>query len=434
MLNEKREFWEYSCPIPDPDALRNSAWEGERDTYTCDALDKVPQRLRFDKITDDLSGIRRALTIVARRALQGDPARLDFARNCLNLWCGFVTAQELSASDAEDAALVQALDGWLPRYLRLLRAYKLDDVLAALRDLQTDPWVKRMADSGWGDELAKTMSGSRITAKQLKELRETLEPLVLSGEKCPASVVKPLQAQCDSILKDNKSKLEDALQEILSMQLDGLVRNVKTAEKPDKMRRLLAGRKKDYQSPALMPEDESESDLHAVAFDAILADALDQGPLRELALVSTKYAARESLYQDVWMNKKKLTMDYAYFDEWEQQLMKLTAMVLLTRRPGMENGYPVPFSWTEADNYIGTNLKKKGVVERFGVGESDKTIQKIFKIETLSFGVCMMNMSDDWLQRCGWKLVEQSELSAYPGRLCFTDEEGLHPVPGEVGV
>ena len=86
MLNEKREFWEYSCPIPDPDALRESAWKGERVTYTCDALDKVPQRLRFDKITDDLSGIRRALTIVARRALQGDPARLDFARNCLNLW------------------------------------------------------------------------------------------------------------------------------------------------------------------------------------------------------------------------------------------------------------------------------------------------------------------------------------------------------------
>lgn len=409
MLNELREFSQYSAAIPNPDAHKDEAWAGKRNTYTDEAMRAVPQRLRYDHISDKLSGIRRALTIVARRALQGDSARIAFARDCLRLWCGFAAAEEVPApQDEADAALLRQLDGWLPRYLRLLRACKLDGVCAALAQFEANEFLQQ---------------GQRLA------VREPLKPLVLpqSGKAAP-SVQKICREQLDSILEDVKEHQNRAVHDPFKKQCKELLDAVGQADRCNDALRSLAARRKAYDSPVLQMEDESESDLYAVSFDAILADALDQGPLQHRVLVAGNCAGREALYADVWMNAKEMKEKFKHFREWEAQLMKLTAMVLLVRRADV--CYPVPFSVTDADNYIQTDVKDKGICSRFSFCGGE---QPIFRLETLSSGVCMLHMSDQWLQRGGWKLVERSALSEYPGRLYFSDEGGMQTVLAEAG-
>lgn len=396
MLNELAEFEQYTAVIPDPDADKADVWAGKCNTYTAADLDAVPQRLRYDGLSDNLSGIRRALTIIARGALSGDPARLDYARDCMRLWCGHVSVSELSAPDA----LQQTLDGWLPKYLRLLRAYKLNDVVQLIAQLE---------------------ESEALSSALCQDVRTALQTALFPPEaECSDGV-----GVCKALLEEDAPASAKLLQSA-----------VKPVDKLNAMRQRLVWRERDYQRPALQLEDESESDLYAVTFDAILADALDQGPLRDLALVSNQCTVRETLFADVWMNGKKMSRKFVHFPEWEQQLMKLTAMVLLSCRANVS--YPVPFNLTDADNYIGTDVKKKGICQRFGIGEEKSgqgEVEKrpIFTLETLSSGVCTLNMSAEWMDRGGWKLVERSAIFKYPGKLYFTDEEGMHIFPAEAG-
>ena len=388
MLNELAELEQYTAAIPDPDADKADVWAGKCSTYTAAGLDAVPQPLRYDRLADNLSGIRRAMTIVARGVLNGDPARLDYARDCLRLWCGHVSVSELAAPDA----LQQTLDGWLPKYLRLLRAYKLNDVVQLLAQLE---------------------ERGALSPAQCQEVRTALQTALF-----------PPEEECSEGAEVCKTLLEKTAPQFVKL----LQSAVKPVDRLNDMRRRLSWRRRDYQRPALQLADESESDLYAVTFDAVLADALDQGPLRRRALVSTKHIKSESLYADVWMNSRKMSQKFVHFSEWERQLMKLTAMVLLTRLPGAEKGYPVPFSLTDADHYIGTDVKKKGICQRFGLGESEKTKLPIFTLKTLSSGVCMLDMSDEWLQHGGWKIVDETELEQYPGALYYADGDGLQEV------
>lgn len=397
MLNELMEFAQYTAPIPDPDAAGAAVWAEKRDSYTDGGLDAVPQRLRYDELADNLSGIRRALTIVARGALKGKADRLPFAKNCLRLWCGYTSAQALPApEEKEDAALYAKLDGWLPRYLRLLRAYKLNDVVQSLSLMEREP---------------------AVPAALCQKVRTALQ-----------SALFPPETERSDAGRLCRALLEDALPQPLPDAARSLLRAIKPVDTLNAMRQRLLWRERDYERPALRVEDESESDLFAVTFDAILADALEQGPLRSMALVAAACGSPDALYADVWMNKKPMDRKYEHFPEWEQQLLKLTAMVMQTRRADVS--YPVPFNMTDADNEIGTDVKKKGVCQRFSFAKEKRPI---FTLETLSSGVCMLSVSDEWMERGGWRLVEKSERDRYAGALYFTEEDGLKTICAEVG-
>ena len=97
MLNEKIEFAEYTCPIK----------EG------------MPQRLTYLNITNGLSGVPRALKIIARYALFELGMNSAKAIDLLNAWCGFST-DTMEQTRIAYKEVFKKLENWLPKYLDYL--------------------------------------------------------------------------------------------------------------------------------------------------------------------------------------------------------------------------------------------------------------------------------------------------------------------------
>ena len=97
MLNEKIEFAEYTCRIKAG----------------------MPQRLTYLNITNGLSGVPRALKVIARYALFDLKMSNAGTIDLLNAWCGFHTdTMDETRSVYED--IFKQIENWLPRYMDYL--------------------------------------------------------------------------------------------------------------------------------------------------------------------------------------------------------------------------------------------------------------------------------------------------------------------------
>ena len=87
--------------------------------YTCDIGEGMPQRLTYLNITNGLSGVPRALKVIARYALYDLGMNPEQVVNLLNAWCGFeINTIEESKNDHSD--IFFRLQNWLPNYLEFL--------------------------------------------------------------------------------------------------------------------------------------------------------------------------------------------------------------------------------------------------------------------------------------------------------------------------
>lgn len=122
MLDEKIELEEYTCPIKE----------------------KMPQRLTYLNTTTGLSGVPRALKVIARHALYDLGMNPVETQDLLNAWCGFET-ETMEESKKEHKDIFEKVQNWLPNYLDFLgntdadHIAKINDTKAELCD-RKDTW------------------------------------------------------------------------------------------------------------------------------------------------------------------------------------------------------------------------------------------------------------------------------------------------------
>ena len=87
--------------------------------YTCDIKDEMPQRLTYLNITNGLSGVPRALKVLARYALFDLSLNNIQTVDLLNLWCGFET-ETMNDSRKANPEFFEKVNWWLPNYLEFL--------------------------------------------------------------------------------------------------------------------------------------------------------------------------------------------------------------------------------------------------------------------------------------------------------------------------
>ena len=87
--------------------------------YICDIKPTMPQRLTYLNITNGLSGVPRALKVLARYALFDLALNHKQTADLLNLWCGFET-DTMESSKEENPEFFEKVENWLPNYLEFL--------------------------------------------------------------------------------------------------------------------------------------------------------------------------------------------------------------------------------------------------------------------------------------------------------------------------
>ena len=89
--------------------------------YICTIEPKMPKRLTYMNITNGLSGVPRALKILARYALFDLELNHKQTTDLLNSWCGFETDTMESSREA-NLEIFNKVEKWLPNYLDFLGA------------------------------------------------------------------------------------------------------------------------------------------------------------------------------------------------------------------------------------------------------------------------------------------------------------------------
>ena len=91
----------------------------ELEEYICNIEPGMPQRLTYLNVTNGLSGVPRALKILARHALFELKLERELTIDYLNLWCGFETETMEESRKAKPEAF-NKVENWLPNYLNHL--------------------------------------------------------------------------------------------------------------------------------------------------------------------------------------------------------------------------------------------------------------------------------------------------------------------------
>ena len=177
---------------------------------------------------------------------------------------------------------------------------------------------------------------------------------------------------------------------------------------------------------------ERESDLRAITYESVIADAIDAGPLRKRYLVVTSGLDEQALFQGVTKNDTDASTQKARAKTVRTQILKITAIYLLSRR-GNARGM-VSIKASDADTYLQTSTaaKEKNESDLFSLMKLDG--EPIFEKETLSNAISRLCVSEAWMERGGFVLAEEAELKKYPGKLYYDDGDWAekHLVSGVV--
>lgn len=87
--------------------------------YICTIEAKMPKRLTYMNIINGLSGVPRALKILARYAVFDLELNRQQTTDLLNSWCGFET-ETMESSKEANPEFFKKVENWLPNYLEFL--------------------------------------------------------------------------------------------------------------------------------------------------------------------------------------------------------------------------------------------------------------------------------------------------------------------------
>lgn len=174
----------------------------EFEEYTCIINSNTPKRLKWGNLVKDFSGVRRALTIIARHAYYEEKMSIDVINHLFNLWCGF---ENVSIKEIDNAKIFQNVNGWLPNYILSLRKNvddeeKIDNLLKKLES-KKDIWNRSVYQNSGKFNDKNSIYFEGIIADAINDGPLQKRYLVLREDPLKGTDMKP------QVLKDRALKL-----------------------------------------------------------------------------------------------------------------------------------------------------------------------------------------------------------------------------------
>ena len=368
--------------------MLNERIEFEQYTYPLDA-EVAAVRLKHKQICNHLSGITRAMTIIARKSLsEGNLStleRVEQTKNDLRVWCG-----DLKGNPEETSS--QIAFGWLPDYIaRILGKEKSEAFERYLNEepgLDLCPRYPEICSI-----FQEVQENFGIDAFRTAQSRERMQDRM-----------KMLEMYCGELgttkeQKNNSIKRFRPVSKIL-----GTLDELNSRFKQDAFNKALFDRR-------LRKDD--HNDYKKIMYDKIIADAITEGPLKRYYLV----CSYQGLSQVTFQTGKKISCPFRRAEhKWSEPtkrkadlLMKTIAAVLLEQR-ARKADHPykgfVPVNRTNIANWLASSSGTDSLSKYY--------IDNRFFLKTESFdNVSAFEIDSEWMTSCGWMVVAEEELDQY---------------------
>lgn len=365
MLNEKKEFEQYIFPL-----------NGER----------KETRLKHKTITNNLSGISRAMTIIARSSLFKDssPGNIEQAKNDLMVWCGDAKGNPQKASD-------NIVFGWLPEYLvKVLgekKAAAFKTYLAEEPELHNYPHY---------DEVCSLFNYLHqnfcIEAFKEKAQREQM-----------IHAMKYLKAYCKGLgnSETQRKKTSKKFSEIYNVLATLDMLNKRFGSK---------GFNKRIFNNNL--ERAERNDFKKTMYDKAIADAMAFGPLKRYYLVCDN----PEFFNICYKTPSKTSSPFSK-GNWSTPtynkadlITKTTAAFLLEqhfRRAANKHDGLAPINQTDIKNWCVNSPDMNGL-KNYSI-EGRPLFVKTDRTKNVSF----LSIDPTWMADCGWQIVPEENLDEY---------------------
>lgn len=356
MLNELAEYKQYTLPVDDHNRLKY-----------------------FTLIKGNFSGIKRALTIVARHHIFGDnnsPENFDAdkIKNFLKAWCGFDFDKKYDVPEN--------LLNFLPKYIR---KKFLDPKIAELQQLTSS----NAEISSIIEVLYKTPSLENLN-------------IVSNGLK--------------NIFGDDFNSVVGRIEELINA-LDDLKQ------------------KSNYCNKNIFDSYISDKNsFRLLNFDRIIADALLLGKLRNYSLVCDA-----DPFEDFEIKKctTKKPSGKNLLPANKDLILKLTAVYLINAK--YNNQKFIPINQSDIINWLNKEKEDKFDLDQFKIFPSERRLFEMRIVGNLSankkggMNVKKISLDSIWLEN--FKLIEESEFNETQnrGRIFFSDNGFALPLEKNIG-
>lgn len=392
--------------------MLNELLEYEQYTYVFKSdLDQNYKRLKHGTLTNQLSGIERAMKIIAAHYLYEDgnkiwKKRIKTAKEALEFWCGIPTKEALVHKEQ-----FENINLWLPKYINgVLIKTKISDICTLIsKDDSVEGSEKLCKDLRDCFDEKKVVVGN---AEKFYDAFKSMEELL--GEKGNNYKVNITEEQVKQI-------------KIKKQQIGNLVN---TARK-------LENKKTQFGQRLFSDYDSKENDANKLTYDRIIANAIRHGPLKRYYLVC-KLKNEKELKNKVYVKGKgKAQLDVP---------LKLTAMYLLAtpkERRKTGKAYIPRFvaikqcdlaNWQTLDGKIQKDKIEKYYYIRPSEDAKQTTDKRLFEqLEQEKGGnYTKIRINKKWMEDFQWNIVEENELDAYlieeKGRSFFRDDGAGKPL------
>lgn len=383
--------------------MLNELLEYEQYTYVFKSdLNQNYKRLKHGTLTNQLSGIERAMKIIAAHYFYEDDnksreERIKTAKEALEFWCGIPTKETLV-----DEKQFENINLWLPKYINgVLIKTKISDICALI---SKDDSIK----------------GNEELCENLKDCFDEKKVVVGNAEKFSEAFKSMATLLANKGYNDKKIK-------ILKQQIGNLV---KTARK-------IENKKTQFGQRLYSDYDSKENDANKLTYDRIIANAIRHGPLKRYYLVCELKNEAELENKVYVKGKGKAQLDVP---------LKLTAMYLLAtpkerRKTGAQ--YVPRFAaikqcdlanWQTLDGKI----QKDKIEKYYYISSSEDAKQtadkRLFEQleQRIGGNYTKIRINEKWMKDFQWDIVEENELDAYlsekKGRSFFRDDGAGKPL------
>lgn len=375
MLNEIKEFEQYTCPVT---SIKDNA---------------IEPRLKFNTLIEKKrAGMARALTIIARHFIFAkQDYKTAFSNNgvfnddsivdALKSWCGLKGEKEIDLFEQD----------WLKRYVfhvffekylneskELYKSnYELSTLLETIKEVPKDKLVAQL--------------------KKLK-VKETIDNYRKTIEKDKKQKGKKEQA-------DSLGRLASTIDFLVSYEKDF---------NPAKPLFTNGTKKATKKTASAKIKVDYLNDLKAIKFGSIIATALNTGALKRYYLVCKAdpigYVRKGKNNSKIGATAKKR----ALVNNCRDIILKATASYLLQREysnPEYVQDYVV-FNRQDLINWLTvTELKTPDLLKyKFVTKDGNQNTEPIFEFMTIAGNTTKMKINPLWLETLGFKLVEEHNI------------------------
>lgn len=381
MLNEIKEFEQYTYPLD----VKHPAI-----------------RLKHKTLCNELSGIARAMTVIARKSVfdHNGPGRIEYTKNDLQVWCGDLKGNPEKASE-------EIVFAWLPNYMVQIlgeeKALRFENYLMTESGLDASPRYSEVCSlfkdvhADFNMEIFHDKDQRNRYMDKVKRLRLFCKELGAdeNQRKATSSKYAPVFRVINAL-------------NVLNGRYSGNGFNKKMFDNK--------------------PSRTEKNDFKKIMYEKTVADAIAAGPLQRYYLV-----CENDDFSEISVKTKKktgfpFTKSKMKDGEWSGPtknkadiIMKTIAAFLLEQEARVaENPYDgfVPVNFTDIANWLAGSTGTESL-KSFGIKS-----RPLFVFDAID-NVAAIGIDIEWMQSCRWGIIPEEELDSYlaahPGAVFYSD-------------